>query len=138
MTYDNIYNFDDLKAYCKVKHNYFTNFTPHTPQCEPSTPNMLLYTMSNNSTALGFRLFNTPIKYNKVITIKGIIYSYYTPIGLITDSGALLIGISKEFPFKSVTTKRLVTILNRHTYKLNVETLKIVLLDLNIELGWLE
>ena len=138
MTYDNIYNFDDLKAYCKVKHYNFKHFTPHLPQCEPSTPNVLLYMMSNNSGALGYRLFQTPIHYNKVITLRGIIYSYYTPIGLITDSGSLIIGISKEFPFKSVTTKRLVTILNRHTYNLHVETLKIVLLDLNIELVWLE
>lgn len=138
MTYDNIYNFDDLKVYCKVKHYDFKNFTPHLPHFEPSAPNVLLYLMSNNSTALGYRILQTPIQYNKTVIIKGIIYSYYTPIGFITDSGALLIGISKEFPFKSVTTKRLVTILNRHTYKLHVETLKIVLLDLNIDLGWLE
>lgn len=138
MTYNNIYNFEDLKAYCTRLHRNVVRFTPHTPKCGPVTPNRLMYLHSNNSKALGYRLFDTPIIYDKVITIKGIIYSHYTPIGFITSSDALLLCISKELPFRSVTTKRLVTIINRHTYKLHTETLKIVLLDLNIDLGWLE
>lgn len=138
MKYNNIYNFSDLEKYCNRCSKGSVLFVPTSPLIQPCNTNYLLHLHHSPSQALGYRLLQIPIQYNKTIIIKGIIYSYYTPVGIITDSGALLIGISKEFPFKSVTTKRLVTILNRNTYKLHVEQLKIVLLDLNIGLGWLE
>ena len=137
MKYNDIYNFNDLKDYCKICDTKYDKINITPPFLTPHTPNYLGDLYHSPSGALGFRLFTSPITYYGAVVIKGIIYSYYTPIGTITNSGLQILQ-SRELPFKSATTKKLVTILNRNTLGLSLNPFIFLLRNLDIKLGWLE
>lgn len=138
MKYNEIYNLKDLKMYCN-KCNRGEICTNTNPQYIDSTTSPIVFgdKYTSPSGALGYRLLDNEIVYDKVLTIRGVIYSYYTPIGLITRDCIMLLD-SKQAPFKSVTTKKLLTILNRENWKVSLMQLKTVLIALGIDLGWLE
>ena len=69
--------------------------------------------------------------------IKGIIYSYDTPIGFILNNSIVFV-LSKQLPFKSRTTKKLVSILNREFMAVEYKQFKLIIEMLKLDLGWLE
>lgn len=141
-----IYDFDDLKAYCKKRILGVSYITPHPTSPSsmvnikvnnaPMDYNVLGVTYSNNSNSLNYRLFEDTIYYYNV-GITGILFSYNTPIGLITDNTIFIIS-RDTVPFNSVTAKRIITMLNRNMYKLPSDRLKFILQEIGIDLGWLK
>ena len=138
MKYCDIKDFKGLKAYCyKVCDTSVIYTTSPSPLCKFEGDNYLKELHASPSGALGFRLFEKSILWCNVSVLQGIIYSYNTPVGVVINESLLFVP-SKQFPFKSATTKKLVTILNRNFMYIELKTLKLILKMLGLNLGWLE
>ena len=138
MKYRDIKDFKSLKAYCyKVGDMSVIYPNPTSPFHNTPEENYLKELYTSPSKALGYRLFNEPVSWFFVNLIKGIIYSYDTPIGLMLNNSIVFVT-SKQLPFKSATTKKLVTILNRKFMTIEYKQFILIIKMLNIDLGWLE
>lgn len=138
MKYRDIKDFKSLKAYCyKVGDMCVIYPNPTSPFHNTCEGNYLGELYTSPSKALGYRLFNEPVSWCFVNLIKGIIYSYDTPIGLILNNSIVFVP-SKQLPFKSATTKKLVTILNREFMTIEYKQFRLIIEMLNLDLGWLE
>lgn len=138
MKYRDIKDFESLKAYCYKKGSISKIcVNPTSPFHNTYEGNYLGELYASPSKALGYRLFNEPVSWCFVNLIKGIIYSYNTPIGLILNNSIVFVP-SKQLPFKSATTKKLVTILNREFMSIELNQFMLILKSLKLDLGWLE
>ena len=138
MKYSDIVDIKTLKAYCKRQYDTTITYpSSHSPFHSSPSDNYLGFQYSSPSGALGYRLFNEPVVWCFTNRIKGVVYSYSTPIGLILDN-TIIIAPSQDLPFKSCTSHKLCTILNRRFITVEVKMLKKILNTLEIKLGWLE
>lgn len=138
MKYCDIKDIKGLMAYCNRKTDtcIIPTSTP-TPMTKFEGDNYLKELYASPSKALGVRLFEKSILWCNVSVLQGIIYSYDTPIGVVINESLLFVH-SKSLPFKSATTKKLTTILNRNFMYIELKTLKLILKMLGLDLGWLE
>lgn len=138
MKYSDIENLKDLKKYCNKKYDScIYSICETSPFHSSPIGNYLDVQYSSPTGALGYREFKYPITWCKFNLLNGIIYSYDTPIGVICGSDLFFVK-SSDLPFKSATTKKLVTILNRNFMNVPLNILYTILNYLNLELGWLE
>ena len=138
MKYRDIKNFKSLKAYCYKENDMSVIYiNPTSPFHNTYEGNYLGELHTSPSKALGYRLFSDIVSWCFVNVIRGVIYSYDTPIGLILNNSIVFVP-SKQLPFKSATTKKLVTILNREFMSIELNQFMLILKSLKISLGWLE
>ena len=138
MKYRDIKDFESLKAYCyKVSDMNVIYINPTSPFHSSTNGTYLGELYASPTKALGYRLFNEPVNWCMVNLIKGIIYSYDTPIGFILNNSIVFV-LSKQLPFKSRTTKKLVSILNREFMAVEYKQFKLIIEMLKLDLGWLE
>lgn len=137
-----ITNIQSLVAYCKYNNRY-----PHSPITTspkydgdkeiitfPNGKGIIKSIKSNANGSIAYVLFESPIRYG-FTNIRGIIYSYDTPIGIIMGYNLYIVS-PEHITFKSVTTKRILNILIKQVFVIEYNSLMMFLKLNNIRSGW--
>lgn len=156
MKISDIRNFADIVKYCKYKEcnkiylsewneNIFHPSHPSLPQSVLQDDIYLFYKYHNPSGSIGYRFLSHTMKLNNIKEnqlikgITGILYSYDTPIGLILENNNLVI-VNKAEKFKvpssnknSVTTRKILTVLNQLYVGIDRKLLKQICKSLGIK-----
>ena len=141
MKMQEIENFEDLQKFCSCTCNDYQELdlsasTFLTPTPSPSglvnTSPMLKFTRKNFSGSIKIAVLTSPMLFMKLFNITGFIYSYHTPIGVICNNKVFVLSAKPKIRLSN-TTDKIIRILNKRFYPLDILTLKVIINEFNLE-----